>query len=106
MVTTFLSAAARGYGRAAPSPASLSAASVAAVCFGIPTPSASPSAPADPVPLSAGAAAPAGRAPARRNLDTPEKADLGAWLAVAAGSLGALMATLDDPEAGGEADFG
>ncbi len=38
---------------------------------------------------SAALDAPAGGAPARRN------ADLGAWLAVAAGTLGALMATLD-----------
>ncbi|WP_293877523.1 MULTISPECIES: MDR family MFS transporter [unclassified Sphingomonas] len=41
------------------------------------------------------AAAPAGRGAATAHAAPPEKADLGAWLAVAAGSLGALMATLD-----------
>lgn len=42
------------------------------------------------------AALPAEQASGTRDADAPpERADLGAWLAVAAGSLGALMATLD-----------
>ncbi|MES2451337.1 MAG: MDR family MFS transporter [Pseudomonadota bacterium] len=40
-------------------------------------------------------AATADALPARPASPAPERADLGAWLAVAAGSLGALMATLD-----------